>query len=197
MCWVWVLFSTKLYCAIHFTSHYQFPHDNIFSSTGKHYRACQCEVTGASSRLCRKDSSLKSSWIFSGATLLWIENQKASAWITNCHQQVKPKTLKLRTWQSAAWPQPPHPRRCSDMWALKMVDSWTDRENWRDLEKKICFSAHSYTMNPTQNDARFNCSYTVRGQHVTTWHQDSTIFIWNVHSNTVWTLHWYCIVHWY
>jgi len=44
-------------------------HINIFLSTGKPYRACQCEVTEASSWLCRKDGSLKCSWIFSGATL--------------------------------------------------------------------------------------------------------------------------------
>jgi len=50
---------------------------------------------------------------------------------------------------------------------------------------------------PTQSDATLNCSYTVRGQHQTIWHQDSTVFIWNVHSKTVWTVHWYCIVHWY
>jgi len=38
---------------------------------------------------------------------------------------------------------------------------------------------------------------TVSRQHINTWHQNSTIFIWNVHSKTVWTLHWYCIAHWY
>jgi hypothetical protein len=82
-----------------------------------------------------------------------------------------------------------------DHW--EMLDSWTDRENWQDLKKKICFIACSFTMNPIQSDARFNCSCTIRGQHLTTQHHDSIIFIWNVHSKTVWTLHWYCIVHWY
>ena len=77
----------------------------------------------------------------------------------------------------------------------KMVDSLKDRENWKDLEKKICFCL--LTVNPTKSHARFNCSYTVRRQHLTTWHQDSTIFIWNAHNKTVWTLHWYCIVQWH
>jgi len=36
-----------------------------------------------------------------------------------------------------------------------------------------------------------------RGQHRTTQHQNWTIFIWYVHTKIVWTLHWYCIVHWY
>ena len=67
-------------------------------------------------------------------------------------------------------------------------------ETWR---KKICFSDRSFTMNPIQSDARFNCCYTVRRQHQTPWHQDSTIYIRNMNSKTVWTLHWYCIVHWY
>jgi hypothetical protein len=39
-------------------------------------------------------------------------------------------------------------------------------ETWR--KKKISFNAPSFTMNPTQRDARFNCSYTVRRQHITT-----------------------------
>jgi len=52
-------------------------------------------------------------------------------------------------------------------------------------------------LEPTQSDARLSCSYTVRGQHITTWHQDSITFFWNVHSKTVWTLHWYYIVTWY
>jgi hypothetical protein len=47
MCWVCVIFSTKLYCVIHFTSHNQFPYGNIFPSTGKPYTACQCKVTRA------------------------------------------------------------------------------------------------------------------------------------------------------
>ena len=34
-----------LLCCTHYVT--QFPHDTIFPSTGKHYRACQCEVTGA------------------------------------------------------------------------------------------------------------------------------------------------------
>jgi len=38
---------------------------------------------------------------------------------------------------------------------------------------------------------------TVSRQHINTWHQNSTIFIWNVNSKTVWTLHWYSIAHWY
>jgi hypothetical protein len=42
--------------------------------------------------------------------------------------------------------------------------------------EKICFNARSFTMNPTQSGARFNCSYTVKRQHLTTSHQDSTIF---------------------
>jgi len=59
MCCVWVIFSTKSYCVTHFTSHYQFPHTNIFPSTSKHYTACQCEVTGPSWWWwCRKDSSM-------------------------------------------------------------------------------------------------------------------------------------------
>ena len=70
MCWVWVIFSTKSYCVIYFMSCNQFPHDNIFPSTGKRYRACQCEDTGASSWLCRRDSSWKCWWIFCGATWL-------------------------------------------------------------------------------------------------------------------------------
>jgi len=35
---------------IHIISHNQFPHDNLILSTGKPNRACQCEVTGSSSR---------------------------------------------------------------------------------------------------------------------------------------------------
>jgi len=78
-----------------------------------------------------------------------------------------------------------------------MVDSWTEKTEENRREKRNCFSAHSFTINPTQSDARFNCSFTVRRQHIATQYQDSTVFIWNVHSTTVWTLHWYCIVHWY
>jgi len=37
--------------------------------------------------------------------------------------------------------------------------------------------------------------YTVRRQHLTTQHRDSTIFISNVHNKTVWTLHRYRVVH--
>ena len=55
-----------------------------------------------------------------------------------------------------------------------------DRENWR----KTFTCVHSFTLNPTQSDVRFNWSYTVRRQHLTNWHQDSKIFIWNVHSKT-------------
>ena len=83
-------------------------------------------------------------------------------------------------------------------WHRSMEKCWIheERENsnetWR---KKICFS--SFTMNPTESDKRFNRSYTVRRQHLSSQHEDSTIFIWNVHSKTVWTLYWYCIVHWY
>jgi len=57
-CWVWVMFSTKSYCVIHFMSHNQFPHGNTFPSTDKPYRACQCKVTGASSWSCRTESSM-------------------------------------------------------------------------------------------------------------------------------------------
>jgi len=35
VCWVWVIFSTKSYCVIHFMSHYEFPHCNNFPSAGK------------------------------------------------------------------------------------------------------------------------------------------------------------------
>jgi len=37
----------------------------------------------------------------------------------------------------------------------------------------------------------------IRRQHITTKHQDWTIFTWNIHSKTVWTLHWYYAVQWY
>jgi len=76
MCWVWVICSINSYYVIHFTSLNPFPHGNTFPNTGQHYRACQCEVTGASTWWCRKDSSLKCSWIFSGATWLWIKTKK-------------------------------------------------------------------------------------------------------------------------
>jgi hypothetical protein len=68
---------------------------------------------------------------------------------------------------------------------------------WKRHGKKKYISSRSFTMNATKNDTRFNSSYTVWRQHLTTWQQDSTIFIWNVHSVTVWTLYWYCIVHLY
>jgi hypothetical protein len=35
---------------------------------------------------------------------------------------------------------------------------------------------------PHTSGARFNCSCTVSRQHLTTWHQESTMFIWNVHT---------------
>jgi hypothetical protein len=66
------------------------------------------------------------------------------------------------------------------------INTEKTEENWRE---KKCFSACSFTINPTQSDARFNYSYTVRRQHLTTGHQDSTIFIWNVRSIIVLTLH--------
>jgi len=43
-----------------------------------------------------------------------------------------------------------------------MVDSWTEKTEENRREKKNCFSAHSFTINPTQSDARFNFSFTVR-----------------------------------
>jgi hypothetical protein len=43
---------------------------------------------------------------------------------------------------------------------------------WRKLrrtgDKKTCFSARSFTLNPTQSDASFNCCYTFTGQNLTT-----------------------------
>jgi len=53
----------------------------------------------------------------------------------------------------------------SVQWYVSMEKWWIHEqrekteENWR---KKICLSARSITMNPTQSEARFNCFYTVR-----------------------------------
>jgi hypothetical protein len=41
--------------------HAEFPHGTILLSTDRPYRASECEFTGDSSRLYRKDSSMKSS----------------------------------------------------------------------------------------------------------------------------------------
>jgi len=72
MRWVRVTFRTKLYCVIHITSHNRSCPTAISFAvlTSPIYTACKCKVTGASSRLYRKDSSLKCSWISCGATQL-------------------------------------------------------------------------------------------------------------------------------
>jgi hypothetical protein len=49
-------------------------------------------------------------------------------------------------------------------------DGFMDRQRKlnRPGEKKMCFNACPFTINPTQSDATFNCSYTVRRQHLIT-----------------------------
>jgi len=49
------------------------------------------------------------------------------------------------------------------------------QKKMNDMEEKTCHC--SITMNPTQSDTRFNCTYTVSRQHLTTQHEDSTLFI--------------------
>jgi hypothetical protein len=51
-----------------------------------------------------------------------------------------------------------------------MEKCWTHEQTEKNEpgEKKICFIARSFTMNPTQSDATFNCSNTVRRQDITT-----------------------------
>ena len=90
-----------------------------------------------------------------------------------------------------------HTRGCSDTGAWKkdgFMKTEKTEENWR---KQKCFSACWITVNPTQSDARFNCSYTVSTEHQIIWHRDSTTFICNVLIKSVYSLHWYCFVQWY
>ena len=76
---MWKLQHKIVLCYTYYIT--QFSHGNIFLSSDKPYRACQCEVTVASSWLYRKNSSLKCSWISSGATGLEIE--KLKGWCVN------------------------------------------------------------------------------------------------------------------
>ena len=125
-----------------------------------------------------------------------LKTKKTSVRITKCHKKWSPKRKSWGGYNVLRGQCCHAPEGAAICENGNVLDSRTDRENWRDLQKKICFSARLFTINPTQSYSWFNSSYTVGRQHLTTRYQDSTIFIWNVLSKTVWTLHWYCIVHW-
>jgi hypothetical protein len=73
--------TQTILCYTHYTM--QFPYGNIFPITGKPYRACQCEVTGASSWLCTKDSSLKCCEYFVGQHDYKLKIKKTGVWIAS------------------------------------------------------------------------------------------------------------------
>ena len=93
---------------------------------------------------------------------------------------------------------------CCVYWTWENAGFKNRQKKMKDLEKKkmslfIHHESHTkwcniqlqlYSHKTAPNYTTFNCCYTVTRQHLTTQHQDSTIFIWNLQSKTVWTLHW-------
>ena len=149
-------------------------------------------------QIYRKDSSLKCSRISSGAPWLQIGKWKGSCVNTQVSSASGVQNLTVEAVVMCCLVSDVTHQRV--VWYGSMGVCWIHKETEKTEQtwkKKNCFSVCSFTINPTQSEATFDCSYTVRRQHLTTQHQDSTIFIWNVHGKTVWTLHWYCIVHWH